>query len=1112
MRLRSVQDKPSKVRVRNRCRLQVELLEERNAPNALLALLDWYSAGAPGSGGVGLPYPTETEPSSLVRQGRASPGGTTTDLLKVVGKPTRPVFGPQLISPGSSNGVKTTAKDEAKVRSAGWADVQSPEALALPGPSIAAPSSTSGSQPSRTFGSGTTSGHGSFVARKPDGPEEVPKPKTVSKAEHSGHSPLTKSSRLPFAEAAKGLKNKAVIKPHPTSTPILRSFGDDDVIPPIGEGIAHAYHFSGPSLRFTISLGNLLLPEDIPNDRTFRWFSFDPALGNVDTGPIPASTWNFFEPTLLGPARLVFSGTVLPHGAPATTVRGQVVFGPVNRATVEVVRGTTRVLYTLQLLVCLDLNIHKPPVLDPTETRLTPAEEFARGAQTWVNLDNDDRDAAFDFVDNPVRDEDEMIRLTVRMAGTGIAGGVARLVPQINGEFDPSIRIWQTRDKQAGTEYVLGTPLTGFTVDGGVLSKDLWVEGIRPHSLQRQTRLVLRHTASEFVNDAVAITVLGVQSLDWLGRGNGFTPDSMNHDSDTLDRLPTPAGIDTFRVFPDARTPLFNLPRHFVDIRVQLTVAPVEPVNLFLRAFDLDDPSDELAFIDPNDTGVGGNYSGTAIPYTADEDNRGTVGGLKAGLFTGQDAHGIAQLIFPTGVTSRTIEFQVSQHPGDNYRVVANGDRDFLLTLRNRDQDDQFRIVDPAVAGGAADREVRLAANYASLPLTVWRLLHVEIDSMGPVVGNAVFGNVTGFASAVGPPISTAVTTLTVDVNLDDGSRNRGSIPPANGRFENGKVELVPSNGGVFGVAGNSNTVLFLSAAPTNILAVPLPFFAIDNDVFGGNDHFSGDVSLISFAGTGWDLTLIVTSSSSTPIDWPDFVGGRIRIGAGPDMPIIAVNPAASTVQIPPLDLRIPFMLRDDDSAVMPTMPDVSHMPVAFADAYVLPVVDGAGNPAFNRDNVGFSTHVIHSQATRDADLAAALALPGAMESLGNRTNVYWGAYVLAAYQSSSGPIDFGIPGNPDLRSDNDPDGESALGGVASLLGRGVLVFIEELVDQDSEFVGHVVAPTLPRVVTHEVGHLFGLPDRGLGGGVMGPDLHNNADVRFIPADINTIRSRVQSP
>jgi hypothetical protein len=627
--------------------------------------------------------------------------------------------------------------------------------------------------------------------------------------------------------------------------------------------------------------------------------------------------------------------------------------------------------------------------------------------------------------------------------------------------------------------------------------------------------LILTHTASELVSDAVAITVLGVQSVDWLGRGNGFTPDSMNHDSDTLDRLPTVAGIDTFRVFPDARAPRFNEPRHFVDVRVQLTVAPVEPVTLFLRAFDLDDPSGEVAFIDPNDTGGGGNYPGTAIPYTADEDNRGTVNGLKAGLFTGQDAHEIAQLIFPTGETSRTIEFRVSQHPGDNYRVVANGDRDFLLTLRNRDQDDQFRIVDPAVGGGAADREVRQAANYASLPLTVWRLLHVEIDSMGPAVGNAVFGNVHGFTSPAGPPKSDNVVTLSVDVNLDDGSRHRGSIPPANGRFENGRLELVLDSGGVFAVAGNSNTVLFLSAAPTDILAVPLPFFAIDNDEFG-NDHFAGSVSLISFAGTGWDLTLVVTSTSSTPIDWPDFVGGKIRIGAGPDMPITAVNAAASTVQIPPGALRIPFMLRDDDSAVMPTMPDLSHMPVAFADAYVLPVADGAGDPAFNKDNVPFRTHVIGAQATMVADLAAALALPNAMESLGNRTDVYWGAYVLAAYQSSSGLIDFGTPGNPDPRSDNDPNSENALGGVALpgpvFASRGALVFIEELADQDFEFGGQIVTPTLPRVVTHEVGHLFGLPDRPPGGGVMSNDFYGNADVRFIAEDINTIRSRVQSP
>lgn len=50
--------------------------------------------------------------------------------------------------------------------------------------------------------------------------------------------------------------------------------------------------------------------------------------------------------------------------------------------------------------------------------------------------------------------------------------------------------------------------------------------------------------------------------------------------------------------------------------------------------------------------------------------------------------------------------------------------------LRNLDRDDGFRIVDPAVAVGGASGELPEPNLYLSSVLTVWRILHIERDSM----------------------------------------------------------------------------------------------------------------------------------------------------------------------------------------------------------------------------------------------------------------------------------------------------------------------------------------------------------------------------------------------
>jgi hypothetical protein len=68
-------------------------------------------------------------------------------------------------------------------------------------------------------------------------------------------------------------------------------------------------------------------------------------------------------------------------------------------------------------------------------------------------------------------------------------------------------------------------------------------------------------------------------------------------------------------------------------------------------------------------------------------------------------------------------------------------------------------------------------------------------------------------------------------------------------------------------------------------------------------------------------------------------------------------------------------------------------------------------------------------------------------------------------------------------------------------------MFLEEILDEDRQ----LGTQQEPNAVVHEVGHQFQLPDRGLGGGLMGPDFVIPA-ARFIPDDLDTLRRRVKSP
>ncbi len=181
-------------------------------------------------------------------------------------------------------------------------------------------------------------------------------------------------------------------------------------------------------------------------------------------------------------------------------------------------------------------------------------------------------------------------------------------------------------------------------------------------------------------------------------------------------------------------------------------------------------------------------------------------------------------------------------HPGDNYRIVA--------TLKPISSGNFTAIQNDGASAGINDNTgptpVRLPAagpapSLMSGMLTVWRRLHVELDSMGPVTGKAVQGTITGVTMN-----GTAQSIVTTDQTTHD-SLNR---------FENGF--LTDGTGSTYSVIssdiGTNFTVIV--KVPSGI-APPLKgsrFSLIDDDPYlnGSKMHLPNTSALATALGQAY--------------------------------------------------------------------------------------------------------------------------------------------------------------------------------------------------------------------------------------------------------------------
>ncbi|MCS7048802.1 MAG: hypothetical protein NZ483_05865, partial [Verrucomicrobiae bacterium] len=339
--------------------------------------------------------------------------------------------------------------------------------------------------------------------------------------------------------------------------------------------------------------------------------------------------------------------------------------------------------------------------------------------------------------------------------------------------------------------------------------------------------------------------------------------------------------------------------------------------------------------------------------------------------------------------------------------------------------------------------------------LTVWRRLHVELDSMNDVsmlkTANYFVATIAEIIEQEGRPVRVRVTQ-----NLGglDTSPNL-SVGGGNGRFQNGHIafpNLVYLVHAETDLDGNGTNFLHKAAG------FNLPFTIITNGVVAA----SGTVRRLNDLGNSKVLRLQTNDPLST-----NFEGHQIDV-AGSVATIEKVLPGPKRVRVP-ASYVITCAVHDDDSdLLLPKLPNMELASTALAQAYVAVRLDTPAVAVHSATNSEFVANV--SRSTVLGSLVSA--------RWGSRTlnaNDFWVAFVYSAFQGPTYTNSFLTP--PDwLRfSDRDPNSEGrVLLGVtrAGHVG-GSLVFAESIRDGG----GGALPYTEAGVVTHELGHAVGRSD-----------------------------------
>lgn len=485
-----------------------------------------------------------------------------------------------------------------------------------------------------------------------------------------------------------------------------------------------------------------------------------------------------------------------------------------------------------------------------------------------------------------------------------------------------------------------------------------------------------------------------------------------------------------YRFFPDAATAQGST-RNIARVRAVLKPNPENARHLqdiqaaikaCFRTFDVDDSSADTV-IDPDGNGRDnrGTVNGTNLdtPGTPhDPDGTGYRGRLREPekAFLAEGAIVEVQPFLKDGELRAEVELATSFQPGDNFRVAASLLKDKLQELNEN-------------TSVPTTGDIQNFKGKATSQLSVWRTLHIELDSMGTVANNLEKGKIV---SVEGSPIGSYKASF-ANALAPDPSLNLDSANPLAGRFQNGTIHIGTLNppSKTFPLLGNGNAyVRTQPGAAGNPFDIP---FTISLK----KASKSGKTLQIRPNARGARIDI----AQGTALVPGEFDGGKMDI-AGHTFKVLTNQ--KFVVFLKDATPELSFELYDDDNlTLLSNNPDVSLFAGALAEVFIAPKYDVPNPNPRTPFVLNLLTRGINQKMNWD--------------SRGLNSVKYWVAYVWSGYQ-------------PSMNKDCDPNNESWTRGETVWTG-GSVIYRETIRDLISSRVDPEGTGPEGDTVVHEVGH-----------------------------------------
>ena len=466
--------------------------------------------------------------------------------------------------------------------------------------------------------------------------------------------------------------------------------------------------------------------------------------------------------------------------------------------------------------------------------------------------------------------------------------------------------------------------------------------------------------------------------------------------------------------------------------------------------------------------------------------------------------------------------------------MYAYCDRLTLSKNRNIDKTDFDKIIEPSTK-----KECLFANQFGSKVLTVWRLLHLEVDGMKNFTGNenqiqTYFTDFEANSNGDIVELKGMPNNILRDESLDLDIINPS---PSQGRFENGTI-VFDNNPPILNtiMANGSNRIILKNKLPLQ----QLQYFLIN-----GNNNVSGKLKSVNRIAIG--STNIFQWNFDAPVsNLSNFIGGNIRVAEN------NLNYAISITNIDPNGnfvttslCKIPLTIRDDDQLnILPygrTQIEAQSgiLKSSMKDCFVLPIFDNGGS-GIESNNFPFEINIwTQSNKPQFNSGTTNLSVNGqiwkkikdGIQSESVESDNFWSLHLFGAFQGNQ-------------NNDRDPTFESTAYGITDTYsiiqssenvsdgGQTSVLCKEAFSDPDKNNRGE------SWTIAHEVGHQFGLThgyekiaeieeakDIAKFMGLMAPPPvsfksqsnpnstyiigHGNT---YIPRFINLIRSKIKSP